>query len=241
MWGKRIFGSVVACALASSAHATVLTFDTDVRTQAVVSLDQAYGDHVAAPLQGFASYGVGLEGFTPNVVVDYLIEGVASTAYSREHDFYGDLVNVIANNNGAGRPQLLFTADPGYQMVLYGFDLGGFPNTDRILQGVTVTSGATTLFSQSDVLIHGAPPAPQHTGFAFAGGLNGGQSLLLSLDLTGLAAHRFIGIDNVRFGQVAIPAPPGGVPEPAAWAMLVLGFATIGGLLRTRARRPAAA
>jgi hypothetical protein len=40
-----------------------------------------------------------------------------------------------------------------------------------------------------------------------------------------------------NYGYVAVVAPPPAVPEPAAWAMMISGFAMAGGLLRGRARR----
>ncbi len=39
------------------------------------------------------------------------------------------------------------------------------------------------------------------------------------------------GVDDLMFGNVA-----GGVPEPATWAMMILGFGVIGGALRSRRR-----
>jgi hypothetical protein len=46
------------------------------------------------------------------------------------------------------------------------------------------------------------------------------------------------GLDNVSFGAaVADPTPTGpGVPEPATWAMLILGFGATGTVLRSRRR-----
>ncbi len=242
MWGKRIFLSAIACVAATSAQATVLTFDTDITNPAVIPLDQGYGDRVAAMLQGTALYGVGAEGFTPNVVVEYRGNG-ASPNFNRWTTGYGDLQNVAYNNVATDtRAQLIFTADPGYDVVLHGFDLAGWFFTDYTIPNVLVTSGQTLLFSQSNVLVHGAPPVPMHTSFEFAGGLRGGQTLTLFLDLTGLGRNApNVGIDNVRFSQVSLAPPPAAVPEPATWAMMLLGFGAVGGLLRTRARRLAPA
>ncbi|HXA37895.1 MAG TPA: PEPxxWA-CTERM sorting domain-containing protein [Phenylobacterium sp.] len=49
----------------------------------------------------------------------------------------------------------------------------------------------------------------------------------------------WIGYDNITFtspGEVGEPAP-----EPAAWSLLILGFAAVGGLMRGRRRAPALA
>ena len=54
-----------------------------------------------------------------------------------------------------------------------------------------------------------------------------------SVTLTGLFGATFSSISNVRFGPVA-----SGVPEPATWAMMLVGFAGIG--MATRRRRAVA-
>jgi len=56
--------------------------------------------------------------------------------------------------------------------------------------------------------------------------LNGGAEMALQ---DGPDA-RYIGIDNLsRAGSTS-----GGVPEPAAWALMIVGFGGVGGLLRRR-------
>lgn len=51
-----------------------------------------------------------------------------------------------------------------------------------------------------------------------------------SIDFAGGAG--VTGFDDITFGS----ARAGGVPEPAAWGMMLLGFGATGGLLRTRRR-----
>jgi len=50
----------------------------------------------------------------------------------------------------------------------------------------------------------------------------------------------FIGAQNAALNFVA-PAVVGGVPEPASWAMMLLGFGTIGGVTRRRRQQATAA
>jgi len=59
-------------------------------------------------------------------------------------------------------------------------------------------------------------------GVAFAG-------IAMSIDFGGTANQT--GYDNITFGSVT---PGGGVPEPAAWGMLIGGFGLAGAAMRTR-------
>jgi len=43
--------------------------------------------------------------------------------------------------------------------------------------------------------------------------------------------------DNVSFAPDFVGGPNGGVPEPAAWSLMIGGFAGVGGILRSRKRR----
>jgi len=44
-------------------------------------------------------------------------------------------------------------------------------------------------------------------------------------------------IDDLRLGAAGTPGQTGAVPEPTTWALLMLGFAAIGGALRSSRRR----
>ena len=70
-----------------------------------------------------------------------------------------------------------------------------------------------------------------HLDFDFAGGLFGSE-LNIIVDTTGMGGNSDnIGLDNIQFGQDV-------VPEPSAYAMLVLGGAMFCFLaVRSRARR----
>jgi len=46
---------------------------------------------------------------------------------------------------------------------------------------------------------------------------------------------------NLLSTDVVITPPAGGVPEPATWAMMLVGLGSLGGLLRSRRRTAAAA
>ncbi|MBX3485420.1 PEPxxWA-CTERM sorting domain-containing protein [Phenylobacterium sp.] len=235
----RGFAAVVfaATALAGSARATILTFDTDTRQPfSSLIMDQAYGDRVTALTMGKFQYGIGLgDGLTPNVTVAYS-GGTPGAILTRWNADYGDLVNVLTNDDdGDTVLRILFTADEGYTVKLFGFDLAGWNHSDYTLPGLTVTSGDAVLYAAEGVHVEGANG---HSTFDFGLGLSG-RTLAIDIDLTGLGFDSDnIGIDNIRFGQsppgVLIDQPPSTVPEPAAWATMLLGFLTIGAAARRR-------
>lgn len=49
---------------------------------------------------------------------------------------------------------------------------------------------------------------------------------------TGVGSSERYNLDNMRFGIARVGAPEAGVPEPAAWAMMIMGFGLAGARLR---------
>lgn len=230
---------------ASIAQATVLLFDQTrnpatgvavVPVYAGANLPGDYGDRVAGTPQdvpgGQYTYGEAGEGFTPNVVLDFSL-GVpaASGEVQMWTAGYGGLNNVVFGTPGSQQLIVGFTADPGYRVRLHGFDLAGYPGQDYTIAGVTVHDGTRTLFAAADVVVGGDAFGQPLTRFSFDTALSG-DSLRLQIDYANIAAARQdnIGLDNLRFSQVA-----SAVPEPAVWGLLMSGLA----LLAWRAGRQA--
>ncbi|MBX3176846.1 MAG: PEP-CTERM sorting domain-containing protein [Candidatus Hydrogenedentes bacterium] len=213
--------------LAGSAGATILTFDDllNVGGNPIGNgqlIDQDYGDRVTGLIDATGSYGVGSEGFTPNVVVDYGVPNPAfwSTAYS-------DLTNVIyIPGVGQGPLEVLFTADAGYEVQLYGFDVGSWLSNSAVRTIRVYDQNNAVLFeSLADVIL-----ASTHTSFDFNGPLTA-ESLRIEIDQTGLGGSSDnVGIDNIRFGQTS-HAP---IPEPATVTLMGLGALALGARARFR-------
>lgn len=68
------------------------------------------------------------------------------------------------------------------------------------------------------------------TGLSIADGARFGFRWV-DVDTTG--SDHGIGVDNLSIGSTLVPVP-GGVPEPSTWALLILGFGTVGASLRRR-------
>jgi len=193
------------------ASATVLTFDPATNG---TPTDQTYGDDVEATSEATFGYDVGAEGFTPNIQLTY---GQGTTLWTTQ---YGDLTNVLYQGVNGGVLTVTFTADPGFQVQLYDFDAAVWPSPtpDLTINAVRVSDGINTLFEQLTFPISGTT----HTPFDFTAAPLTASVLILEIDALNLGnISDNIGIDNVRFGQIAIP-------EPSTLAIAALGLLGMG-------------
>jgi len=212
-----------------TAQASILNFDIFDDTEPLYqedfpegfAINQEYGDNVSGPTQVATNgttefnYGEGGEGFTPNVFVGYGPSSIFTGGPNLWRYDYGDLTRVLyqgSTNTGVGNDydflDIVFYAEPGYDVVLYEFDLGGWFESDYTINAVTVYDGVpfpfltptNDIFEATDVLVKGAGPDSTHIDF-------GGTPLTahvvwLRIDATNLGAtSELIGIDNIRFGQ----------------------------------------
>ena len=171
------------------------------------------------------SYGVGAEGFTPNVVVEYGTAGEDPALWTTG---YGDLTNVHFNDaDGDLTFTVRFTADPGFLVTLFDFDIASFLSAGQTIAGLEVRNGATdaSLFSLGSTFITGATHAQIAPNVS-------ANVLILEIDLTGLGSvSDDIGIDNVRFGQSQAEVE---TSEAGTLALLGGALAVIGGVARRR-------
>lgn len=198
--------------LGSPAGATILTFD-----QGSVgnheNVDPDYGDDVEATLEGSLGYGVGAEGFTPNVQLSY-----GDTDPALWTTGYGNLTNVLFEDaDGSGVLEVTFTADAGYVVDLHEFDLAAYSSafaSDPTVDAVTITDGTDTLFEQLDATVSESTSTP----FDFTASPLSAETLVIRVDARNLGnLNDDIAIDNVRFGQ--------SVPEPAGLALSAFALA----------------
>jgi hypothetical protein len=93
-----------------------------------------------------------------------------------------------------------------------------FNATGNLLGQIAIVNQANTGCS--------GDPAGYYCNWTASGVAFGG--LAKSIDFGGTA--NFVVYDNITFGSVN----PGGVPEPAAWAMMLAGFGLVGAAMRRR-------
>jgi len=136
----------------------------------------------------------------------------------------GDFCNQVDSNSGANEGVVFFLSD---------------------LSDFTITSVVFSIIDGDDTLqLVGQTETgtvPLGFGGTIAGGLTGATSTRLSantyrVDLSVGAYQGFIfgqqrsGADGFRINSITVAA----VPEPASWAMMIAGFALVGGLVRRR-------
>jgi hypothetical protein len=229
----------------NGAHASILTFDEARRSGVVVPtvsgsrVPQDYGDRVTGVSQavpgGHFTYGEAGEGFTPNVLVDYFAGSTAGPdGVSLWEDSYGDLVNVLFGNQNSITLNVRLTADAGVQVLLYHFDLAGWPNADYAISGVRVFDDDAILYSQNNVLVEGNLAGLRRTSFDFPNPLSG-RELLIEIDYSNLPGSQQdnLGLDNIRFGQF----PAAQISEPASGLLLGLGLVALVHFRRQTLRR----
>jgi hypothetical protein len=141
-------------------------------------------------------------------------------------DFYPANVRYVDLDGSNGLPGTIQTiASFGPGKYTLEFDLGG--NTREDVSKTTVF----TLGSETDSITLGMNDPMGHHSYTFT--TTGGQ--LSFSDLAG--GNQNIGniLDNVTLSTA------GGVPEPATWAMMLVGFAGLGAAMRRRTRAALAA
>jgi hypothetical protein len=150
------------------------------------------------------------------------------------------LEDSVGNGGDANVGHSLFSGGGSLTLTFDAAALGALPTA----AGLVWTDGADPIvfeaFDQNGVSL-GTITGNSADG-DFAGGTGedrfygvtnaSGISKLIISDNSGIE------IDHVQYG-VDVPAPgggPGGVPEPASWALMLCGFFGAGGLLRARRR-----
>ncbi len=160
--------------------------------------------------------------------------------------------SITVNDNYGLNAFVAPSAYLGNQSAAFGgtisFTLSALANDNLLYSPVALIGAGLTLFSTI-----APPPAASPTSFSIS--LIGAnftlnnpygppgtlatdaqlQSVLASLDRLAIQADWLTGGDTVTLDNVVLAGPAvGAVPEPATWAMLILGFGVVGGTLRRR-------
>lgn len=160
-------------------------------------------------------YGNGAEGFTPNVRAFYGPFSIFTGGPTLFRGGFSDLNGVLYQGSGENLSPIGFdydildivlVADAGFDVVLHDFDLGSFLG-DRTINSITVFDGFPFPFLTPSNFLSG-PNGPIAIGGtahhqSFGAGLQA-PAIWLRIDANNLGTDSInIGIDNIRFGQVA--------------------------------------
>ena len=171
----------------------------------------------------------------------------------------GDVVAYIVGGFSAGYENRLGLLVNGVDTGLYGLDNHLSPAGDSLNFG-PVTAGDTLTFvldnvslgrkAYSDASLNGAYDLPDWTG-----GHNHAYSTVYTATspvFAGVPMGTYVAFEDLQFGATDFNYDdesfvftnatiiPGGVPEPATWALMLLGFGAVG-LMTRRGRTPLAA
>jgi hypothetical protein len=217
--------SLATITAATPARATVLTFMNDIGLEAIAdsglnNTGDNYGDRVASNSQNEYEYGP-TGGFTPNVSILYGTNAGGSAFHGHVSNF-ADLTRVIAGNSSTADniSELTLAADPNFRVTLMSFDAGGQGGMDREANVTILNEANVVLFSQLNANINGDTG---HSSFVFNPALEG-SSLKIRIEALNIpaAGDEIIGLDNITFGQIAVPEPAGATLSRAALAVAAL-------------------
>jgi hypothetical protein len=198
-----------ALGLAASAQADVLTFDGNICSGGGACsngtlVDQSYGD-IAGQL---------------DVQWDWdIASNIGSQNFRFWVDSYSDLTNVGWANSGA-TGEIFLAPLSGFQVTLNSFDLGAWPLTNRNTQVTILGGNRDLLYSSGAITVLGSLRS------TFTPNLTRADGIRIQF---GPDAYN-VGIDNVSFDV----SSTGAIPEPATWAMMILGFGAAGSMIRRR-------
>ena len=216
--------SALPCLFVPQTLATILTFDLSPSPGDGGLVPQGYGDRVAAFSDAVGSYGVGAEGFTPNVLASYSHVNSAGVEVAPWVYFYGsgfaDLHNVAWTALTGTFGLITLTPDPGYMVTLISFEAAGYGH-DRP-QSLILFSGGSVLLDFGAVVLH----AGAHDTFLANVSAAGPISIFWG------PSSETGGIDNIVFSQSVISTPDSG----STLALVGVAFA-FAGAVRRKLRR----
>ncbi|MEM9354333.1 MAG: PEP-CTERM sorting domain-containing protein [Planctomycetota bacterium] len=198
--------------IASESFATSLTFDGTAfdNTGGTQLIPQTYGDRVTATTMGSFDYGAA-GGFTPNVEVAYVSSESNELEYAES--FFGTLTGVAFN---PASPADFFAvnlqADPGFTVLLSGFDIGKFGGPDTLSSLEVIGAAGEVLFSADAPTRTFATGSSQKQTFLSLDFASPLESSELTIRVGTSNASNQWGIDNITFSQA--------VPEPSSLFLL---------------------
>jgi Protein of unknown function (DUF642)/PEP-CTERM motif len=176
----------------------------------------------------------------PNADVSWGISPDVFNINASDGSHYLDLTGYCDHecaNSGYGGVSQTFDTVSGAKYIVT-FDLGNSLQYNDILTGAGL---AVSVGDQSNVSFLNLTTATNANGNTSSWATETldftAQGSSTTLLFAGNRGQSIIGLDNVSVGCVndcIVTTGPGGVPEPASWALMMLGFGGLGAALRAR-------
>ena len=201
----------------AQASASVLTFAGNIcngggSCGAFSPIDQSYGDQAGVDVQ---------------YRYDSTLAADAANSLQYWPNNYNNLVDVAFGTPGSNGASIFFAPAAGYSVTLNSFDIGAYSNRIGASSQYTIFDGlGNTLYSSGAILVG----LPGNIANSYLVGLTSSNGIGLKW---GPESYN-VGVDNIDFSVQRIGA--GGVPEPATWAMMLLGMGAIGFAMRRQPR-----
>ena len=200
---------------------------------------------------------------TTYTVVDGAATAISTTSAAAGGSAFASVISTAPFNSGSAGATVQYGitllgpagAPVSVQIVASGFTQGTAAANDfyTAMIFLSLNNAGGTLFANADAKLGGGMQllalntsvlfAP-NVEYFFQMGANAGCGVSTSCSAQAFIDPIFTinAADASRYTLVGIPsvtATPGGVPEPASWALLITGFPLVGQAARTRRRRAA--
>ncbi|THD57483.1 PEPxxWA-CTERM sorting domain-containing protein [Phenylobacterium sp.] len=233
-----------AAALAGAAQADVTVYDNNFESGSTAGFTGAggYTPTIDVAPNGSTKFLGNLSTGQTTAVLTLNTAGLTSVTLN--YDLYS-ILSQDGNANGAGGGSGdSFVVTAGGNTIsnftfanYFGGNTQSFCGSDGSGGYVTGSCAPQTGASAKDTLGYGAPGGGYDDAtydFSYTFTPTGATTVITftSNDNEGVA-NEFYGIDNVAVTGVR-PVTAGGVPEPASWALMIMGFGGAGALLRRR-------
>ena len=244
--------AAVSMTIASAADAGTVKIVSNGYNPAILNnFYNSYGGHTSTigsgPINTLDLTGVNLlwliqptsayTGAEISAMSSYLASG-GRIAFMGEHGFFAPQQNLNINGalSGLGANMTIVNAilDPGFRTATVA---NGQILSNPLTAGVNAYEYAAfapvTISGSAQALMVGADQTSVMMAYQNIGG--GSIFLITDQNVWDNAASLWPNHDNeVMFDNLVAATTGGGVPEPATWALMILGFGAVGGALRRR-------
>lgn len=232
-----IFGNNNIATLYGASHTVTIVTDAQIATAGFLDSYDAF-----VFTRNGSDFGIPLTVAAAAAVKNY----VAGNIILFNGDFQDDIGAVQTDNLFNNALDFVLSNSAGGYIGEYIGSFSAFASNDDgyspigLVEGHAGVSGFAQGGSEGDVLITAAgllSPVTAGVGFPYNPGAVEYSAAVDGVNPAKVLARFENGNAAIIAGNVADISDPGAVPEPSTWAMMLLGFGAVGGLIRSRRSR----